>query len=328
MLTLVDTITGFVAIMLVLSMMVKSLTSLIKNHVDLYSRNLKHEVDRLALAVVGKTWNQAVADLETNPATAREAAWFKGLNWERLGDEFLTKEQMEWALTKLGAQPGSLDHLENRLQVHLAKLSYAFGTRMKNLALVIGLALCLGLDINSFAIWQSLYADQQLRTTFATTYAKTALQSAENNSKPKTGSADTATPAQNPVKAQTDETGMNQTSTAQQGEVATSSSTPQGGSSSSTEEQVKLEKDTRDFMSKLAAFEKDVSFGVGRVWSAKAWEDERDKLAKGGAKFGRLRKLEFGGTELAGSLLTGVLISIGAAYWHDLLRTITSFRSS
>lgn len=328
MLTLIDTVTGFIAIMLVLSMIVKSLTSLIKNHVDFYSRNLKHEVDRLALAVLGKTWDQSVAALETNPATARDAAWFKGVNWERLGDEFLTKDYMEWALTKLGAQPGSLDHLQDRLQVHLSKLSYAFGTRMKNLALLVGLALCLGLDINSFAIWQSLYADQQLRTTFATTYAKAALQSAERNkSQPQAESAGAATTAQNPPQAQTGQPGANPASTGQQGEEATRSG---GGhrASNPTEEQSKLDQDTRDFMGRLAAFEKDVSFGIGRVWSAKAWNEEREKLAKEGAEFGGLNKLEFGAMELAGSLMTGVMISIGAAYWHDLLRTLTSFRSS
>ena len=35
MLPLLDTITGFIAIMLVLGMLVKSLTSLIKNHVGI-----------------------------------------------------------------------------------------------------------------------------------------------------------------------------------------------------------------------------------------------------------------------------------------------------
>ena len=40
-------------------------------------------------AVLGNTWNQAVADLENNPATKRVAAWFKCINWEQLGDEFL-----------------------------------------------------------------------------------------------------------------------------------------------------------------------------------------------------------------------------------------------
>ena len=123
MLPLLDTITGFIAIMLVLRILVKSLTSLIKNHVDLYSRNLKHEVNRLALAVLGKSWHQAVNDLETNSATRQDAAWFSAINWQRLGDEFLTKDHMESVLTKLGAPPAALDHLGDRLQVHAANLS-------------------------------------------------------------------------------------------------------------------------------------------------------------------------------------------------------------
>jgi hypothetical protein len=290
MLPLLDTVIGFVAIMLVLSMLVKSLTSLIKNHVDFYSRNLKHEVDRLALAVLGKTWDQAVKDLETDPKTRQEAAWFRGINWERLGDEFLTKDHMEWILKRLGAPAEALDHLEERLQVQVAKLSYAFSTRMKNLAVVIGLALCLGLDINSFAIWRALYADQQLRTTFATTYAQTALQGAG-----KTGSPE------------------------QKGTVA---------STGSDEERAKLNTETRDFMNKLASFQKDVAFGAGRIWSWKAWEQEKEKAAQEKVAFGRLRKLEFAAVEFLGSLMTGVMISIGAAYWHDLLRELTSFRQS
>jgi len=302
MLPLLDTVIGFVAIMLVLSMLVKSLTSLIKNHVDFYSRNLKHEVDRLALAVLGKTWNQAVADLDNNPATQRDAAWFKGINWERLGDEFLTKDHMKWILKKLGAPDAALENLEDRLEVHVAKLSYAFGTRMKNLALVVGLALCLGLDINSFAIWRTLYADQQLRTTFATTYAKTALQSAENAGTTGQKGSAPATP------------------------MARSGAA--GGSVSPIEEQAKLDQDTRDFMNKLASFQKDVAFGVGRIWSWKAWQQEEEKAAQEKVEFGRLKKLEFGAVELLGSLMTGVLISIGAAYWHDLLRELTSFRQS
>ncbi len=362
MLSLLDTITGFIAIMLVLSMMVKSLTSLIKNHVDFYSRNLKHEVNRLALAVLGKSWDQAVNDLETNPATRQDAAWFSAINWERLGDEFLTKDHMEWVLTKLGAPPAALDHLEDRLEVHAANLSYAFNTRIKNLALVVGLALCLGLDINSFAIWRTLYADQQLRTTFATTYAKSALQSAEKTepTAPAAGAAPggTAQPggstasSGNPMGGVAAETkqgsspagkkdtapkkasggaaaGADQSATNKQTGSAgrLPAQNPQGaGSTHPDQEQANRDKDTRDFMNKLAGFQKDVSFGVGRIWSWKAWDQEKEKAAQEKVEFGRLRKLEFGAVEILGSLMTGILISIGAAYWHDLLRTLTSLR--
>ena len=85
---------------------------------------------------------------------------------------------MEWVLVKLGAS-AALTNLEGRLAVHVANLQYAFETRIKNLALAVGLALCLGLNINGMTIWKTLYSDQQLRTTFATTYAKSTLASAE-----------------------------------------------------------------------------------------------------------------------------------------------------
>jgi hypothetical protein len=120
MLPLLDTVIGFVAIRPVLSMLVKSVTSLVTNHVDFYSTNLEHEFDRLVLAVLGKTSNQTVADLEKNPATLKEAVWFKGINWERRGDEFLTTEHMKWVLKKLGAPDVTLKNLEDRLRVHIA----------------------------------------------------------------------------------------------------------------------------------------------------------------------------------------------------------------
>lgn len=296
MIPLIDTVTGFAAIMLVLSLLVKSLTSLIKNHVDFYSRNLKHEVDGLALAVLGKTWDEAVNTLQTDPATQKDAIWFKGINWERLGDEFLSKQNMEWVLTKLGAPPSTLDHLEDRVQVHAANLSYAFNTRIKNLALLVGVGLCLGLNINSFSIWQSLYSDQQLRTTFATTYAKSALKSAEAANQPA-------------PKAPTTPSGGGPGSASNTG--------------SQRQEEEKLNENTQKFMDHLAGFQKDVSFGVGRVWDSATWNkqskmDERKKAPS---------PWEFALLEFSGSLMTGILISIGAAYWHDLLRALSSLRA-
>ena len=83
-LPLFDTITGLIDSMLVLNMLVKSLTALIKNHVDLHSHNLNQEAGRLVLSVVGRTWNHCVAP-ETNPATRQDAAWSKastGNGWE------------------------------------------------------------------------------------------------------------------------------------------------------------------------------------------------------------------------------------------------------
>jgi hypothetical protein len=279
MLPLIDTVIGFAAIMLVLSLLVKTLTSLVKNHVDFYSTNLKHEVDRLAQAVLGRSWDEAVTALARNPATQRDAHWFRGIIWERLGYEFLNRPNMEWVLTKLGAAPGALDHLEDRLQVHVANISYAFNTRMKNLALVIGLFLCLALDVNAVTIWQTLYSDQQLRTTFATTYAKAALQA-------------TAAAEGQP------------SASAGPGKVTDSAGNSGSG----------LGQETQEFMKQLVDFQKNVSFGVGRVWM------------KPPPAQTALQSWRFMATEFFGSLLTGVLISIGAAYWHDLLRSLASLR--
>src|SRR5260370_13985156 len=55
MLSLIETLTGFAAIMLMLNLLVKTLTSLIKNHGDYYSDNLKHELQPLALETTDKT---------------------------------------------------------------------------------------------------------------------------------------------------------------------------------------------------------------------------------------------------------------------------------
>jgi hypothetical protein len=64
----------------------------------------------------------------------------------------------------------------------------------------------------------------------------------------------------------------------------------------------------------LDQFQTDVSFGVGRIWreppkGTKAKEDWLNFLY-----------------EFFGSLLTGIFASIGAPYWHDLLRALTAIR--
>jgi hypothetical protein len=75
-----------------------------------------------------------------------------------------------------------------------------------------------------------------------------------------------------------------------------------GDGTSSNDEQAKLDNDTRDFMNKLASFQKDVVFGVGRIWSGKAWGQKKANSEQEKVEFGRLRKLKFGATELLGSL--------------------------
>src|SRR5229473_5853692 len=166
MLSLIETLTGFAAIMLMLSLLVKTLTSVIKNQWDYYSDNLRHEVQRLAFEVTGKAWNTL---LQNAPE------WAKNISWERLGDEFLTPAYMSWFLKQLDQNARVFD-LESRLKIHVANVKYTFEMRMKNLALAVGLALCLLGNINAFTIWKSLYTDQQLRATFSTSYADQATK--------------------------------------------------------------------------------------------------------------------------------------------------------
>lgn len=255
MLLLIETIIGFVAIMLVLSYLVKSLTSVIKALVDFYTRNLMHEVNRLVLGTLGKTWEE----IKEEPKVKEKAPWVHDINWKKLGDEYLTKDNMEWVLNKLGDLLGKkvdLDNLEGRLAVHLSNIRYAFRKRIKTITLVVGLGLCLALNINAISIWKTLYTDQQMRSEFAGSYAEAALALVE-----------------------------------------------QGG-----EEDKELHERTKGIVDQLKQFQADVNFGVGRIW--------RDSPK------------DFPGFlyEFLGSLLTGIFISIGAPYWHDLLRALAAIR--
>ncbi len=54
MIQLLDTALGFVAIMAMLSLLVKCLTSLIKSYVDYYSGQLHAEVDSLVQGMLGR----------------------------------------------------------------------------------------------------------------------------------------------------------------------------------------------------------------------------------------------------------------------------------
>lgn len=61
----------------------------------------------------------------------------------------------------------------------------------------------------------------------------------------------------------------------------------------------------------VGGFLSDVSLGVGRVW-----RETPSDLAPWGFFY-----------EFLGSLLTGILVSIGAPYWHDLLRALANLRN-
>ncbi len=278
MLPLIETILAFAAIMLTLSFLVKSLTSLIKNHFDFYSKHLKREVERLLMGTLNKTLDDI-----------QKTSWGKNINWNRLGEEYLTKENMSWVLTKLKVKPEQLENLEGRIAVHLGNIKYAFGKRLKNITLVVGLALCLGLNINAFSIWDTLYSDQQVRATFADSYAQDALDSAEEFADSIQQEPSQKEEQGNPVKKK-----------------AANESTE---GTKADEEKDELEEQTQNFFARLREFKDDVNFGIGRIW-----RDPPDKLWPG---------IIF---EFFGALLTGILVSIGAPYWHDLLRVLTNLR--
>ena len=222
MFSLIETITGFAVIMLMLSLLVKTLTSIIKNQSDYYSDNLRHEVQRLALETTGKAWET----LRQNPNT-RE--WVKNIHWERLGDEFLTPAYMSWFLKQLDQNARVFD-LESRLKIHVANVKYAFEMRMKNLALAVGLALCLLCNINAFTIWTSLYTDEQLRATFSGEYAKTASNLANEDAQREAEATNPGKPAD---KSQAD-------------------------------------KQIKTFQTNMRSFLTDVCFGVGKIWRQNA----------------------------------------------------------
>jgi hypothetical protein len=287
MLSLIETLTGFAAIMLMLSLLVKTLTSVIKNQADYYSDNLRHEVQRLALETTGKAWDT----LMQNPNTPD---WARNIHWERLGDEVLTPAYMSWFLRQLDQNARVFD-LDTRLKIHVANVNYAFQIRMKNLALAVGLALCLLGNINSLTIWKSLYKDQQLRAKFSGPYAERAAALA-NGEAPK-GASTTPTPQTLPP-----------------GQTPQTLEPPKKLSPDEAAAQIKT------FQSNMRSFLTDVSFGVGKIWRAHPpdYTTETDDEKKSG--------FEFFSYEFFGSLLTGILVSIGAPYLHDLLQALAALR--
>jgi len=189
---------------------------------------------------------------------ASKAPWIKDISWKRLGDSFLDKKNMEWILNKLGDLADKkidLEGIEARLEVHLSNIKYAFEKRIKNIAVVVGLAVCLAL---------------KMRSEFAGSYAEAALALVEQNE-----------------------------------EEAGYSEPPDVEG-----EREELKKRTDAILDQLKQFQADVSFGIGRIWRDPP--KEKDWL-------GFLY-------EFMGSLLTGIFISIGAPYWHDLLRALAGIR--
>ncbi len=76
-------------------------------------------------------------------------------------------------------------------------------------------------------------------------------------------------------------------------------------------EKEELTKQREALAKQMRHFQGQVSFGIGKIWTETPKDGEE----------GKFLFLEF-----LGSLLTGILVSIGAPYWHDLLRALTMLR--
>lgn len=265
MFSLLETIIAFAVIMLMLSLLVKSFTSTLKNHVDYYSKNLKQEVERF----ITGTLEEIGQSLKS-----KDIKLLEGMEWKRLGEEYLTEENMQWLLTRMGVPEAQLKlkNLRARLKVHTANVRYVFEKRTKNLALAVGLTLCLAMNINAFSIWETLYNDQQIRAKFVSSDYVDAIKKEIEKENP---SPDNAA----------------------------------GGSTATSkdEERQKLEQQREKLREKFYNFRGEVNFGMGRIWT--------EKVAFLGFLY-----------EFFGSLLTGILISIGAPYWHDILRIFAGIR--
>jgi hypothetical protein len=244
--------------MAMLSLLVKSMVSLVKSYVDYYSGNLHAEVDSLVQGILGRS----LASL------AAAHAWIAEINWKSLGEEYLTVDKMKVFLQQIDPAWVDMGDLQARLDLHRANLQYGFERRMKNLALSAGLGVCLVFNVNSLTIWKTLYTDQQLRTTFAKEYSNKAMTLANE-------------------KAIKD-------------------------SANVSDKKEQLEQQSQALRGNMQSFMGDVSFGVGRVW-------ERENPLTKSSQFLY---------EFFGSLMTGILVSVGAPYWHDLLRTLSNLRKS
>src|SRR5260370_2551444 len=101
----------------------------------------------------------------------------------------------------------------------------------------------------------------------------------------------------------------------------------------------------KDFRENMQGFLTDVSFGVGRIWREECLlfnnenrqacqKAKSEKAASAGAIAKQAQKDNDAQSapgilmyEFFGSLLTGILVSIGAPYWHDLLQALSSLQS-
>lgn len=290
MFTLLETIIAFTVIMMLLSFLVKSLTSVVKNHLDYYSGHLESEVRKLVLRLLGTRLEDV--QFTSGGQTFRP---FDGVDWKKMGEEFLTAGNIAALLGPL-LTPSQIEALKAQVEIHKGKLKYLFARRMKNLSLACGLGLCLLVNINALTIWKTLYQDGQTRAKFAEPdYVEAVLLRADE--------AETVDEGEQQDEGEGDEQQGDEPGEEQQGEE-------QGAEGDQAARAAALAEEREMFRKELESFTSDVDFGIGRVY------DTTVPLGPGGFL-----------AELLGSLLTGVLVSIGAPYWHDLLRTLNRARS-
>ena len=279
---LLEVVVAFAAIMLTLSFLVKSLTSVVKNHVDYYSASLEREVHRF---------------LRGSGCTKTECRPLSTVFWPRMGEEFLSTDNMlNWlSMLKKGltVSDEQRKEIEARLAVHRASLKYAFTKRTNNIALAMGLALCLFLNINAFTIWDTLYRNEEVRAKFTSeSYVKSVLDKKDEID-------EQIKETENAIKK------IDEKNNAVEAEKL-------------KETKMELDKRRAELSKQIEVFQGEVAFGMGRIWK------EREKSSDG--KPEGLGDLMFFLYEFLGSLLTGILVSIGAPYWHDILRALANLR--
>lgn len=263
MLPLIETIIGFSAIMLMLSLLVKSLTSVLKTHYNYYANNLEREF----LNLVRGTFEEL-----NETFTESHNQLLKNINWKRLGEEYFTKDNVMWWMKKINIDESKLDltRFKARLEIHKANIRFVFENNNKKLSVFFGLSLCLFANINAFSLWDQLYNDQQLRAQFSSeAFVDGALKEFEQASKE---------PENN------------------------------GGDTEAAKEKNELEKQFQQQKDKFFKLRRDIHFGVGKIWSGEVDTPQQFFY------------------EFFGSLLTGLLISIGAPYWQDILRMFSELR--
>lgn len=271
MFPLLETAIGFVAIMLMLTLLVKSLAELIKDHFDFYCDNLNYEADQFLRSVIGRS----LTELKNDATALAKAPWLRDFDLARIGDEFFEEDNVRSVLLQIdpALDPAKLTNIKGQLAAHVSRVKYMFQQRLKNLSFAVGVGLCLMLDVNAVTIWRTLYTHDQLRTTFASESATRALLE------------------------------RSQPAAAPNGENAQQAATRE-------QQEARLAEARAEFGARVKTFTSEVNFGVARIWreampSRRAWI-----------------------YEFLGALMTGLLVSVGAPYWHDILQSFGSLRKS